>query len=48
MNGAYLEEIPSKYLVGRVLKEGSKAVVREGLIRRNLGQVAMKFVKKDL
>ena len=48
MNGAYLEEIPSMYLVGRVLKEGSKVVVREGIVRRNLDQVAMKFVKKAL
>ena len=48
MNGAYLVDLSSKYLEGSVLREGWTAVVGEGLIRRNLGQVAMKFIKNYL
>ena len=44
----YPVQISSKYLVWRALGEGSTAVVREGFTRGDLGQVAMKFIKKDL
>jgi len=47
MRQKYPPAVTSKYLVGRILGEGSSAVVREGFDRNNHKQVAMKFIGKE-
>ena len=43
----YPRSVTNKYLVGRVLGEGSSAVVREAFERNTHHQVAIKMIKKE-
>ena len=43
----YAASVAKKYLVGRVLGEGSSAVVKEAFERSTYHQVAIKMIKKE-